>query len=500
MAALIENVTEELQRHLGIQQAQTVLPEDVAADAVARLVGRRGDVSRLLAIWSDADSERLFDGFRREEHRPALAAFRRVLESGLGVRRSGQGPPKSFRPVKPELVGAQKPGTIYREMGRSVVEGLWRLPLRPDLRDGIRERVLSWADRHPLVRVVSPLLRSVPMEKGSGISNLAAALEGDEQLAGWVTRTVTEDWEAWLLATERLSVDEQVETFTALIGLHLHAALLWRLRDLGTREVPPVYFAIVASREEDPTSNRAAQNCFNFWRDRAEHALREVSRRLIDRVCSEASGLRTALETDDYDLARAWASIEIRRGRRATGRFRDKVLEHIGDREQQGTPPHPGELLDLMVRALYDAFDTPSGPAQKVKDYLRTTGRAADIVGPEGTQRRKRYQIDDRSISLLARLHFERKEGTIRSREEEGRSVEALPDDVFDRYGLVITGERYAVQQRLQDLRRTALQAIETFLPDEQAMDANRARFDRRLDELRLVRRYSDASAVVRIV
>lgn len=61
----------------------------------------------------------------------------------------------------------------YREMGRSVVEGLWHHPSRPDLRDSVRERVLSWGDRHPLVRVVSPLLSPAEMEKGARPGRLA---------------------------------------------------------------------------------------------------------------------------------------------------------------------------------------------------------------------------------------------------------------------------------------------------------------------------------------
>jgi hypothetical protein len=45
MAIAIENLTERLQRHLGIQQAQTISPEDFTADGIARLLGRRGDPS-----------------------------------------------------------------------------------------------------------------------------------------------------------------------------------------------------------------------------------------------------------------------------------------------------------------------------------------------------------------------------------------------------------------------------------------------------------------------
>jgi hypothetical protein len=38
----LDNLTEALQRHLGLQQAQTADPDNIAADAIARLVGQRG--------------------------------------------------------------------------------------------------------------------------------------------------------------------------------------------------------------------------------------------------------------------------------------------------------------------------------------------------------------------------------------------------------------------------------------------------------------------------
>jgi len=52
--------------------------------------------------------------------------------------------------------------------------------------------------------------------------------------------------------------------------------------------------------------------------------------------------------------------------------------------------------------------------------------------------------------------------------------------------------------QRL-DEERDALAPLLRHFPAEQSMRDNRSRLDRRLDELRLVRRYSDASAVIYI-
>ena len=61
--------------------------------------------------------------------------------------------------------------------------------------------------------------------------------------------------------------------------------------------------------------------------------------------------------------------------------------------QERGEIPTMALLEDLLVDSLYVAFDTPSGPAARVKEYLRHTGRACGIVGPEGKARRKRYQL-----------------------------------------------------------------------------------------------------------
>lgn len=59
----IENVTEEFQRFLGVQQAQTFSPMDVTADAIARLLERRGNISQLLGLWKE-DFRSVLDAWR----------------------------------------------------------------------------------------------------------------------------------------------------------------------------------------------------------------------------------------------------------------------------------------------------------------------------------------------------------------------------------------------------------------------------------------------------
>src|SRR5216117_10106 len=97
----LDNLTEALQRHLGLQQAQTFVAENVTADAIARLTGKRGDVTRLFALWS-GEADDVIDGFIPAEHTPVLRTLQRVLDAGLVVQRYANGSPKAFLPLSPE--------------------------------------------------------------------------------------------------------------------------------------------------------------------------------------------------------------------------------------------------------------------------------------------------------------------------------------------------------------------------------------------------------------
>jgi hypothetical protein len=501
----LENLTESLQRHLGLQQAQTFTSEDVAADAMGRLLETRGDVSRLRLLWVSLEKAGpdLVDRWNESDHRPVLLALRRMLDTSLVVQRGRDGVPKSFLPFAPEFITADKVSTIYRDLGRSVVEGLWGRPGHQDLRARLKEHVRTWRDRHPLAVVLAPLCQPKPTAPERDRAHLAATIEADVELRSFVDKTVTEDWNAWLQAARQLSVDEQIETLTGLIGLHLHMCLLKRLGDQDGPRIPPYYFAAVEAGGVEPACARAGYNCFGFWRERAEDALRLVARRAIERIASQDNTLRMALSASEWRSPTAWAAVGIQGGgksKRAMEAFQRSVRDELTRRSTSGRAPAAVEIQELLVDALAGAFSTPSGVATKVKDHLRGYGRAAGIVGPEGQRARKRYQLDERAISLLVRLHAQRRRDEVNSDEEDKQSVEAFLDDVFERYGMVITLERGRVKAAVYHERNhRALQPLLRHFPPEESMRENRARLDRQLDELRFVRRYSDASAVVHI-
>jgi hypothetical protein len=279
-----------------------------------------------------------------------------------------------------------------------------------------------------------------------------------------------------------LTADEQLETMTALVSLHLHVALLWRVR-LG--EEPPVIFLAVAGQEMDRTCTRAAYNIYRFWGERIYQTLRRVASDAIDRAERQTTGWHSL--RDIQDLA-AWAAAQIKGPRSVNDRFHTLVREYAAG--------SPADLREALVSALAESFATPSGVVTKVRDFLRTTGRAAGIVGPDTYRARKRYQLDDTAIDFLARLHVNRHRDEVLSKEEEPLGIDAFLDDVFHRYGFVITREREPVRRVLSN---ETLRPILRLLPGDEAMRRNRAVLERRFDDLRLVRRYSDASAVIHV-
>lgn len=500
--AELENITESLQRHVGIQQAQTFEPEDVSADAIATLLGERGDLSTLKVLWGDQrEWSRLVDGQLSTRDVDALKALREVLESGFVNQWTSSGAPKTFRPLSPRLITSERTSSVFRDFGRAFVSGVWRRPAFGELADRIGKRVATWSTAHPLALLLAPLCepRKAQVE---GESNWNYAIGSDELLAKWIDRVVTEDWWAWLDATQGMSAEEQLESMTALIALHMHVAMLWRLGwdGAGRPRINPTMFIAVSGPDADATLGRGAYNTYGFWRDRTGRALRLVASQAVDKLAALNPEYAGSVSATAWQPAAVWTLIEMHAPRtnkrlKSADAFTQLLGEKLREREAS-LPPQPGEVRELIIETLVEAFSAPSAAVHKLKDALRRTGMAAGVVGPRADARRKRYQLDERGLDLLARLHTRRPPERIQSTEEEKRSVGAFLDDIYDRYGLIITTERESIQRCLESSGE-ALRPLRRHLPGESAMQANVLLLERRLDALRLVRRYSDASAVL---
>lgn len=391
-------------------------------------------------------------------------------------------------------------------------ERVWALPGLKEFREQLAERVQGWGRHHPLALLLQPLCQKVTPDQPRDEGLLAVAIKSDPVLRSWAERVVVEDWKVWAKAADRLSVDEQLETMTGLIGLHLHVALLWRLGDtapLGTAgerdRCRPFFFVTVEGHQQEVAGGasqaclRAAYNFLGFWRERALKSLEVVARQAVDRAADEDADLRKAFKAKLWTAPRVWATIPVRGGKktaRATEEFKRTLIAQIEEQQALDRKPEEDTVRRLVVEALARPFGGNSSVVDKVKDILRGTGRAAGIVGPNDARSRRRYLLDERGLSLLAHLHACRPDSEIRTDEEAPASVEAFLDDIFERYGLVVTTERGVVTDALAKAGETMKRLI-PLLPSDEAVRRNRALLDRRLDALRLVRRYSDASAVI---
>jgi hypothetical protein len=390
-------------------------------------------------------------------------------------------------------------------MGRTVLEGLWQPTEKrfPGFRGRLERLIVSWPQQHSLAQLLQQLCRREQVQTPETGGNFVAAVTLDQRLARWVGDVVAQDWHAYIAAAEPLSADEQLEMMTGLIGLHTHVALLHRLIDSDSMTAKPAFFIAATKKPDDERAcDRAAYNSFSFWRDQAEAAMRRVARDIIHRAVEQDQALKGSLLAGNWTAPQVWLGQEIKEGgtrRRATREFREEFEIRLREAVARGDAASGPLIENLLVDALHNAFDTASGPAAKVKDYLRNTGRAPGIVGPEGSTRRKRYQLDDRALELLLRLHAARPPETVLSDEDEKHSVAAWLDDIADRYGLIITLERERARQTFEHAVKAspAMRALRRHFPSEQAMGTNRQFLDQRLDELRFVRRFSDASSIV---
>src|SRR5262249_13817465 len=147
-------------------------------------------------------------------------------------REKGGGRPKTFRPLCPELVIHAKAGQLYRDLGRSVLEGLWRplMTKNPGFGEALRCLVEQWSEQHPLARLIKPLCRPLKSQSPEGGGNLATAAARDPLLGEWIDQVVAQDWTVFIQVAAALSADEQLDLMNGLIGLHLHVALVHRLR------------------------------------------------------------------------------------------------------------------------------------------------------------------------------------------------------------------------------------------------------------------------------
>jgi hypothetical protein len=493
----LDNIADSLQKHLGIQQAQTFWTENATADAIARLVGTRGNIDRVLSLWDDLAEvgPKLVSGYEAASHLEPLRALRDVLDVSVVVQRHASGAPRSLLPYAPELITTKNVGTVFRDVGRTVVEGLWGGDGFDDEREQIRTRVLTWREAHPVADLLVPLCTAVTLEKSreASASNFATALGEDPALAQYRDTVVREDWRAWLSMAPHLSVDEQLESMTALISLHLHITTLRRLAAGETEAdgVPPLLFA-AAGPTEHRTIARGSYASYAFWRDRADRSLEIVVRRAVLQLAAQHSELKSALATPpNWVQARLWETLA--RGPKQTARQLNQFRELLGGRieEASANKASAAQPVEIVVSSVAHALG--GGVAEKVKAYLRTTGGGAGMIGGDT---RKRYLLDERGLTLFTRLHAHRPAEAVRSSEEDHRSLAAFLDDIFGRYGIILTDEREVVQvaRTKGGARGTALWRL---MPGSDAMRANRELLDRRLDALRLVRRYSDASAVI---
>ncbi len=139
-------------------------------------------------------------------------------------------------------------------------------------------------------------------------------------------------------------------------------------------------------------------------------------------------------------------------------------------------------------------FGSRSRVLHKVFECVRSVGDGAGFIGPKGTHQKKRFMLRADLLETLSVLHCSH----VRKRLIEGDdplSVGTMLETWFGRYGIVVDAARPEVVEAIERGRLDT--RLVSHLPDAALSSDNVRELEDRLVELRLARRFSDASVTL---
>jgi hypothetical protein len=309
--------------------------------------------------------------------------------------------------------------------------------------------------------------------------------------------------------------EQQLDQLRVLLCFHLAiyvfrtAAQALMYRD----EAKPTQLALVcdAAQVVGSPMARVASQSLTFWMGRLREANLDVCYRSAVSLRSSDSGSWDRLfaeieaasseERDDFIAKRSesvanWVFPEDRRRRsRHNAELSDTFAAEI---RQLYAKPEQTRGVEDQQRALADAmlavFASRSRVLYKMFESVRSFGDGGGLIGPKGSYRKKRFLLRADLLETLAVVHCARAGvGAVIS--DDPLSAGEMLRAWFERYGLVVDAARPevvdAVDKGQLDPR------IVSYLPDAALSADNVREFEDRLVELRLARRFSDASVTL---
>jgi hypothetical protein len=531
------SVPDTLKEFYGLDYLYNVLPLDVVGDTFGAVFGKRRVLKALRQLYRNGKPEdwrRLLPAGAASD---VVFAFQRLVRERVTVSQSRQGEPITLAPLSRDLIAEGQGDKPVQNAFRAIGNFGAKL-FTPEARRLLAERVSRW-EQQPLARLAVAIVdyadgwSAGPTGKADAARTAPPVPPSDDPHL----RTAQEDVERLLAAWDRapFGPEQQLDQLRTLlcfhITLHLFATAGQRLEHRADDEGFRPFFLCDAAQTVGSSIARPAYHSLVLWMGRLREGNHEICWRSARSLRTDMKGLwRQTFEQLAEHRGAGWdaAVVDTARGllrrltesgrRKATSKQATDFERALSDEltplfeQAAGTGgqaelfaairseqaplfeprlPTDAQLESALARAMLTLYGGRSRTLDKVFDCIRAVGDGAGFIGPKGTHQRKRFLLRADLLEVLAVVHLERSaRGEVAS--DEPSSVDALLTAWFERYGIVVDASRPEVVAAVDGGRLDA--RLMATIPDASLSAENHHELEDRLIELRLARRYSDAS------
>ena len=507
-------VPDALRQFYGAEYLYSVLPLDVVGDTLGVLYGKRRSLKSLRNLFHEPDG--VWRQMFRGNVEPAVAGgVRDLIYQRVAVSRTRRKEPITLAPLSLDCIGEgqgdKAVANAYRAIG-----GLASRFFTEAAAQKLMEHTGRWSQQ-PLARLTEAVVRHADTYAGG------KAARTTESSKPPIREAITDD-PRFLIARDDVEhlvnawddapfgPEQQLDQLRTIVGFHLAVYIFGTAAQplLHRQERTATRLALVCDAAQavgSPMARVAAQS-LAFWMGRLREANLEICYRSAASLRSSDSQhwdrIFQEIETappdkrDDFIAKRSesvagWVFPEDRRKRsRHNTELADLLADEI--RKLYARPddrPDADHQQRALAHAMVDVFATRSRVIHRVFESVRSFGDGAGLIGPKGTHRKKRFLLRADLLETLAFVHCARAvAGKIAS--DDPLSAGEMLRTWFDRYGIVVDAARPEVVDAVDKGQFDA--RLVPYLPDAALSADNVRELEDRLVELRLARRFSDAS------
>lgn len=509
------SVPDTLRQFYSAEYLYNMLPLDVVGDTIGVLYGRRRNLKPLRQLYRESDV--VWRQMFRGSVEPSVAiGVRDLVYQRVAVSRTRKREPITLAPASLECIGDgqgdKSVANAYRAIGT-----LGSRFFTAAASTKLMEHIERWS-KQPLVRLTEAVLQHADTHAG------AKAVQVEPRRAAFAQSpaddssftTARQDLECLVHAWDEASFgpEQQLDQLRTLlcfhVALHILRTAVQPLAHRDERAGTRLALVCDAAQVVGSPMARVAHQSLTFWMGRVREANLEICYRSAtslraadpaawDRLFAEI-GSASADARDDVVTRRAesiadWVFPEDKRRRsrqnaELAGVLTTEIVRLYAAPQAPSVEDQQRTLADVML----GVFGSRSRVLHKVFECLRSVGDGAGLIGPKGTHQKKRFLLRADLLETLSVVHCARAmAGDVPG--DDPLSTGNVLQTWFERYGIVVDAARPEV---IEASERGELDGrVIPHLPDASLSADNVREFEDRLVELRLARRYSDASVTL---